>query len=56
MRTAIVIGLLVVAVIIARAIGTKKERLLRKRLERQHRRFQRHLLEGRYDGERKIEQ
>jgi hypothetical protein len=46
---AIVVGLLLIAFIIARAIGTKKERLLRRRLERQHRRFHRHLLEGRYD-------
>jgi hypothetical protein len=49
MRTFIVVGLLLLGVIVvARAIGTKKERLLRKRQERQHRRFQRHLLEGRY--------
>jgi hypothetical protein len=47
MRTGVVIGLLLVAFIIVRAIGTKKERLVRKRLERQHRRFHRHLLEGR---------
>ena len=55
MRAAGVVLLLLFAWIITRAIGTKKERLLRKRLERQHRRFQQHLLEGRYDSERKSE-